>query len=209
MRLRYRFRLHPTPAQREALARAFGCARVVYNDGLRLREEAYKAGLPWVSDGDLLRLVTTEAKRAPERAWLAEVSAVVLQQSVADLHRAYRNYLAALAEVRAQRAKGNKQAKLRVHKPKPKRRHNDQAIRFTANSRFRVLSNGRLRLPKVGDLRVRWSRELPSTPSSVTITLVGGGGDHASFVVQVLVARLRSSPALVGMDLGLTDFASL
>lgn len=128
---------------------AFGCARVVYNDGLRLREEAYKAGLPWVSDNDLLRLVTTEAKRTPDRAWLAEVSAVVLQQSVADLHRAYRNYFAALAEVKAERAKGNKQAKLRAHKPKPKRRHHDQAIRFTANSRFRVLANGRLRLPKV------------------------------------------------------------
>ena len=49
MQLRYRYRFHPTPAQRKALARAFGCARVVYNDGLRLREEAYKAGLPWVS----------------------------------------------------------------------------------------------------------------------------------------------------------------
>jgi putative transposase len=71
-----------------------------------LREEAYKAGLPWESDGDLLRLVTTAAKRTPDRAWLAEVSAVVLQQSVADLHRAYRNYFAALAEVKTERAKG-------------------------------------------------------------------------------------------------------
>jgi putative transposase len=105
MRLRYRFRLHPTPAQREALAMAFGCARVVYNDGLRLREEAYKAAA-WVSDNDLLRLVTTEAKRTPDRAWLAEVSAVVLQQSVADLHRAYRNYFAALAEGQGRAGEG-------------------------------------------------------------------------------------------------------
>jgi putative transposase len=107
----------------------------------------------------------------------------------ADLHRAYRNYFAALAEVKTERAKGNKQAKLRVHKPKLKRRHHDQAIRFTANSRFRVLSNGRLRLPKVGDLRVRWSRELPSTPSSVTITLDGAGRYHASFAGQLQEAR--------------------
>ena len=48
---------------------------------------------------------------------------MVLQQSVADLHRAYRNYFAALAEVKAERAKGNKQPKLRIHKPQPKRRH--------------------------------------------------------------------------------------
>jgi IS605 OrfB family transposase len=208
MRLRYRFRVRPTSTQREALARAFGCARVVYNDGLRLRDEAYKAGCR-VSDGDLLRLVTTEAKRTPDRAWLAEVSAVVLQQSVADLHRAYRNYFAALAEVKAERATGNKQAKLRVYRPKPKRRHHDQAIRFTANSRFRVLPNGRLRLPKVGDLRVRWSRELPSTPSSVTITLDGAGRYHASFVVQVQETPLPSTQALVGIDLGLTHFATL
>jgi IS605 OrfB family transposase len=209
MYLRYRFRVQPTPAQREALARAFGCARVVYNDGLRLREEAYEAGLPRVSDGDLLRLVTTEAKRTPERAWLAEVSAVVLQQSVADLHRAYRNYFAALAEVKTERAKGNKQAKLRVRKPKLKRRHHDQAIRFTANSRFRVLPNGRLHLPKVGDLRVRWSRELPSAPSSVTITLDGAGRYHASFVVQVQEAPRPSTRTEVGIDLGLTHFATL
>jgi IS605 OrfB family transposase len=209
MQLRYRFRLHPTPAQRKALARAFGCARVVYNDGLRLREEAYRAGLPWVSDRNLLRMVTTEAKRTPDRAWLADVSAVVLQQSVADLHRAYRNYFAALGEVKTERAKGNKQVKLRVHKPKLKRRHHDQAIRFTANSRFRVLSNGRLRLPKVGDLRVHWSRELPSNPSSVTITLDGAGRYHASFVVQIQEAPLPSTPAQVGIDLGLTHFATL
>ena len=48
MQLRYRYRLDPTPAQRQALACAFGCARVVYNDGLRLREDAYRAGLRFV-----------------------------------------------------------------------------------------------------------------------------------------------------------------
>jgi IS605 OrfB family transposase len=100
MQLRYRYRLTPTVEQRQALARAFGCARVVDNDALRLREEAHTAGRPFRSDGEVLRLVTTLAKRTPERAWLAEVSAVVLQQSVADLHRAYRNYFRALADAR-------------------------------------------------------------------------------------------------------------
>ncbi|WP_203872506.1 helix-turn-helix domain-containing protein, partial [Planomonospora parontospora] len=35
MQLRYNVRLYPTPGQRQALARAFGCARTVFNDGLR------------------------------------------------------------------------------------------------------------------------------------------------------------------------------
>ncbi|MFF7357319.1 MULTISPECIES: helix-turn-helix domain-containing protein [Streptomyces] len=40
MRLRYGFRLYPNDAQRTALARASGCARVVFNDALRAREDA-------------------------------------------------------------------------------------------------------------------------------------------------------------------------
>jgi putative transposase len=38
VQLRYRYRIYPSPAQRQALARAFGCARVVCNDCLGLRE---------------------------------------------------------------------------------------------------------------------------------------------------------------------------
>ena len=39
----------------------------------------------------------TEAKHTPERAWLGEVSAVVLQQALADLNTAYRNFFASLS----------------------------------------------------------------------------------------------------------------
>ena len=117
MQLRYRYRLDPTPAQRQALACAFGCARVVYNDGLRLREDAYRAGLPFVGGVELSRQVVTLAKQTPERAWLGEVSAVALQQSLADLDRAYRNHFRNVKRVKAARARGDK-AKLRVRKPR-------------------------------------------------------------------------------------------
>ncbi|MFL6184144.1 MAG: helix-turn-helix domain-containing protein, partial [Actinomycetes bacterium] len=42
MLVRYRYRIDPTPGQRRALARAFGCARVVYNDALYERERAHQ-----------------------------------------------------------------------------------------------------------------------------------------------------------------------
>lgn len=209
MQLRYRYRLVPTVEQRQALARAFGCARVVYNDALRLREDTHMAGRPFISDGEVLRLVTTLAKRTPERAWLAEVSAVVLQQSVADLHRAYRNYFGALAKAKAERAKGNPKVKLRVRKPRFKSKRGEQAVRFTANSRFRILANGRLSLPKVGEVAVRWSRPLPAPPSSVTVTLDRSGRYHASFVVEVARNPLPAVEHEVGVDLGLHVLATL
>ena len=85
MQLRYNYRLYPTPSQCSALARAFGCARVVFNDGHRARQEAYRAGLPYITDSELSARLTA-AKATPERVWLGEVPAVILQQALADLN---------------------------------------------------------------------------------------------------------------------------
>ncbi|MEU0786907.1 helix-turn-helix domain-containing protein [Streptomyces sp. NPDC006173] len=43
MQLRYRFRLYPNGPQRAAPAKALGCARVVFSDALRTREDARAA----------------------------------------------------------------------------------------------------------------------------------------------------------------------
>ncbi|WP_344120438.1 transposase, partial [Planosporangium flavigriseum] len=131
MQLRYNFRVYPTPRQGEALARAFGCARVVFNDGLRARQTAREAGLPYISDAELSKQVITQAKTTEARAWLGEVSSVVLQQALADLNVAYRNFFASVTG----RRKGRKVAPPRFRS----RKDNRQAIRFTANARFKVL----------------------------------------------------------------------
>lgn len=68
--MRYNYRIAPTPTQRIALGRAFGCARTVFNDALRMRNDAHENGLPFVSDAELSRQVITEAKKRPDRAWL-------------------------------------------------------------------------------------------------------------------------------------------
>ncbi|MET8089298.1 transposase [Micromonospora sp. NPDC005220] len=202
MLLRYNFRVYPTPGQQQSLARAFGCARVVFNDGLRARQDAGEAGLPYLSDGDLSKQVITEAKKTEGRAWLGEVSAVVLQQALADLNTAYRNFFNSLSGKR----KGRKVAPPRFRS----RKDNRQAIRFTANARFKVLDNGRLRLPKIGDLHVRWSRPLPSAPTSVTIIRDAAGRYFASFVVTTgQDETLPPTDSEVGIDLGLTHFAVL
>jgi len=198
--LRYNFRVYPTSVQQQSLARAFGCARVVFNDALRARQQARADGLPYLSDAELSKRVTA-AKLTPQRAWLGEVSAVVLQQALADLNTAYRNFFASVTGKR----KGRKVAPPRLRS----RKDNRQAIRFTANARFKVLDNGRLRLPKIGDLEVRWSRTLPSAPSSVTIVKDAAGRYFASFVVQATDEPLPETDSEVGIDLGLTHFAVL
>ncbi|MEU8277528.1 helix-turn-helix domain-containing protein [Microbispora bryophytorum] len=55
--------IDPTPGQQIALARAFGCVRTVFNDGLRARQEAHAAGLPRISDGELSKRVSHRRRR--------------------------------------------------------------------------------------------------------------------------------------------------
>jgi putative transposase len=198
MQLRYNYRLYPAPGQCSALARTFGCARVVFNDALAARREAHETGLAYLTDAELSARLTL-AKATPERAWLGEVSAVVLQQALADLNSAYRNFFASVTGKR----KGRKVAPPRFRSRKDRR----QAIRFTANSRFRVLDNGWLRLPKIGDVEVRWSRDLPSDPSSVTVIMDAAGRYFASFVVEAGEDPLPVLAADTGIDLGLNHFA--
>jgi IS605 OrfB family transposase len=203
--LRYRYRVYPTAPQRVSLARAFGSARVVYNDAVAARKHAHADGLPYPTTAVLSKQLITEAKRTPERSWLAEVSAVVLQQALADADRAFQNFFASV--------KG-KRAGARVGPPRFKRRSNTQTIRFTRNARFKVLGNGRLRLPKIGDVKVAWSRAMPSESSSVTVVKTPTGKYYASFVVAVedganLLEPLTDPDAETGIDLGLKDFAVL
>jgi putative transposase len=198
VQLRYSYRLDPAPAQRQALARAFGCARVVFNDALAARRAAHEAGEPYITDAELSARLAA-VKKAPERAWLGEVSSVVLQQALADLNAAYRNFFASVAG----RRKGPKIGPPRFRSRKDRR----QAVRFTANARFAVLGNGKLRLPKVGDVPVRWSRPLPSVPSSVTVIRDAAGRFSASFVVEVSPQPLPEAGRECGIDLGLAHFA--
>ncbi|MFI7668896.1 helix-turn-helix domain-containing protein [Nocardia sp. NPDC049526] len=78
------FRLYPTPGQQQSLSRAFGCARVVFNDALAARKGAFESG-QYITDAELSRALT-RMKNSPERAWLCDVSSVVLQQALADLN---------------------------------------------------------------------------------------------------------------------------
>ncbi|TWJ16100.1 putative transposase [Stackebrandtia albiflava] len=201
VQLRYRYRVYPSPGQRIALAKAFGCARVVFNDAVAARKQAYRSGSPYPTTGELSKKLITEAKKTPGREFLAEVSAVVLQQALADCDRAHRNFFDSVKGKR----KGAK-----LGPPRFKKRSARQSIRFTRNARFRVLDNKRLRLPKIGDLDVRWSRRLPAEPSSVTVVKDSTGKYFASFVVDIGEPEpLPDVADDTGIDLGLSSFAVL
>ncbi|MGV9264192.1 RNA-guided endonuclease InsQ/TnpB family protein [Kitasatospora sp. NPDC003701] len=198
MHLRYSYRVCPTVGQRQALARTFGCARVVYNDALAPRKAAWKADRSRIPTGAPAKSVITDAKKTDARSWLGSVSVDALQSSIRDLDTAYRNFFDSLSGKRAGRPVGLPRFK--------SRKDNRQSLRFSRNG-FRIRGNGKLNLAKIGGVRVKWSRALPADPSSVTIVLDPSGRYFASFVVDIESDHLAELDTEIGIDLGLTTYA--
>jgi putative transposase len=194
MKSRYQYRIYPSEQQRKDLARLFGCVRVVWNDALALCKKSEK--LP--SNGDLQKICITQAKKTQEREWLSEVSNIPLQQSIADLGVAWNNFFASI--------KGKRKGK-KVNSPKFKKRTNRQSARFRKGG-FSIKA-AKVFLAKIGCIKTKWSRPLPSEPSSVTVIKDTAGRYFLSFVVEVQPeTKLASNPA-VGIDLGIKIFAAL
>jgi putative transposase len=82
---------------------------------------------------------------------------VALVQACQDARGAYRNWFDSLS--------GTRQGRWVGHPRFRSRKDHRQSIRLTRNG-F-ALHGERLYVAKVGDIRVRWSRALPSVPSSV------------------------------------------
>ena len=212
MKKRYSYRAYPTVGQEQSLAQLFGCVRVVYNDYLGIKQDEWKKNrdLPkpqrqYTPDGEVEKAVTTLAKQTEERSWLSDVSAVPLQQVVRDARSAYRNFFQSVTGKR----KGRK-----VGAPRFKSKRGKSSARFT-KSGFKVRQTthgvGKVYLAKVGWIRFELSRELPSEPTSVTITHKPDGTYEVSFVVEVAPETVepKHPGRVAGIDLGLTDFATI
>ena len=198
MKARYRYRIYPTPGQQIALSQLFGCTRVVWNDALAHCIEQYHGGNKKPNNAQLQRQFITQAKQTAERQWLSEVSNIPLQQSLNDLNVAYQNFFKSCQGERKGRT---------IRPPKFKKRHSTQSARFTRYGFS--LKGDQVYLAKIGKLKVMWSRPLPSTPSSVTVIKDAANRYFLSFVVEILPESVSSTDKSVGIDLGITDFATL
>jgi len=194
MKARYQYRCYPTDQQRKELAKLFGCVRVVWNDALGLWRKSEK--LP--SNAQLQKICITQAKKTKEREWLTQVSNIPLQQSIADLGIAFKNFF----ESRKGKRKG-----VKVNFPKFKKKSNRQTARFRKGG-FSIKGN-KVYLAKIGCLKTIWSRPLPSEPSSVTIVKDCVGRYFLSFVVEITPEFKPAVNESVGIDLGLKKFATL
>jgi putative transposase len=197
----YKYRFYPSPAQTTFLGRSFGAKRWVWNKSLGIRTAAYAFDGTRLSGEDLMKFLPLW-KKDPDTVWLGEISSVVLQQTLRDQDRAFKNFFDSCTGTR----NGP-----RMRYPRFKTRNSRKSLRYTKVG-F-TYGNGEIRLAKMLDepLGIVWSRPLPEgvTPSSVTVSQDAAGRWFISILCEEIVTPLTETGKIVGVDLGVKTFAVL
>lgn len=214
---RYNYRAYPTGEQRRALSRLYGACRFVYNWAIDQRRLMFaRRGKPQ-SAGQLSHMLTL-LKQDPDHRWLTEVSSIPLQQAVRHADTAYRNFYRLYRAGKTRIVRNERTGKRhRTGLPRYKsRRDGEQSASFTRSAGFKVEHADGCRwmfltLPKIGRVKLRWTRELPSTPSTVTIMRHADGSYEASLTVQVDDKTDAPKPLheACGIDMGLDSLMSI
>lgn len=185
----YKFRLYPNAQQVEQLAKEFGCARWVWNRALIEKDYAYKAWGIGLSSHEMSRHIT-QYKKA-DYPWLNDATAGVLTQKLIDQDKAFDNFF-----------------KGRASFPKFKKKSHAQSIRYQLDQRI-VLNNYRagelLKLPKLGELKVKWSQVPGGIPKMVTVSKSASGKYFVSFMCEVEQVLMPMTGKVVGIDVGIKD----
>lgn len=184
----YKFRFYPTPEQGAQLLRTWGCVRVVYNKALEERTRA------WYDEGKSISYHETSArltqwKKSEEFAFLNEVPAVPLQQSLRHLQRAFKNFW-------------DKRAKY----PRFKSRSRSKLGLSYTRSAFVVKSDS-IKLAKHNEaLNIVFSRKVDlARATSVTVTRDKAERWFISILVEEEIEAKPRTKKSVGIDLGVKD----
>jgi len=194
----YKFRIYPNKEQCDLLVRSFGHTRFIYNQLLAKAINDYNTHKenntlvkPDVSGYSFVKQLP--ALKA-EYSWLYEVSAVALQQKALDLGRAFTNFF-------------NNLKKNKISYPRFKKKSSRQSFTLMKTG-FQIKDNALYIVRSNSPIKVNWSRDLPSDPSSCTISKDPDGSYYVSFICEV-DPHLTYGTKQTGVDLGITDFAIL
>ena len=180
----YKFRFYPTKSQSKLLAQTFGCVRFVYKSILRWCTDEYyqsKAKIGYTQASAKL----TQLKKQPELSFLNDVSCVPTQQALRHQQATFKNFFEGRAKYPTFKSKKHK-----------------QSAEFT-KSGFKY-KDGNIYIAKNKDpLNIRWSRLLPSDPSTITVTKDRAGRYFVSCVCEFENQVLSKSNTAIGIDVGI------
>lgn len=190
----YKFRIYPNEMQEDQIMRTFGCVRFVYNYYLNKRQQVFSEFHKNLNYYQCAKDLVFLKKENP---WLANIDARALQSSLRNLETAYQNFF-----------RGQKKGKY-IGFPRYKRKKSDhQAYTTTFTSGNIKVLDGAVQLPKLGRVRCRISKKVEGRILSATVSKNSAGKYFVSLCcTDVEIAPLEKTGKIIGVDLGIHDFA--
>lgn len=191
----YRYQLRSSVALARQLRRYAGQLRWLWNAALAEQRARHARGEKYASYADMCKWLTAW-RNAPGTAWLAEGPVHPQQQVLKRLDEAYQRFFAKSGGFPAFKKRGDEPG---LRFPDAKQIELDQPV-------------GRIKLPKLGWVRMRLSRPVAGTVRNVSV-VPEGAGPHARWFASIQVEvnetieALGTAPTL-GIDLGLAAFAA-
>ena len=188
----FKYELRPNGEQKRNMGRFAGSRRFVYNKALALQRAHYETGGTFIGYVAMAKLLTDWRHNA-QTPWLKDAPVHPLQHALKDLERAYRNFFAHRGSF-----------------PRFKRKGRSESFRYPDAKQFQVDEvNSRIKLPKLGWVRYRNSREVLGVPKNITLSASGGKWYASIQTVREVEQPVPSATGAVGIDLGIARFATL
>lgn len=196
MNISYKFRLYPNKQQEALIQKTFGCVRYVYNYFLSERKKKYKESKEKMGFYSCCKELTI-LKHSLGTDWLCEPDKNALQYAIKDLDQAFQNFF--------RRCKKGEKPGYPKFKTKKDRHNSYKTGNFTKE--IEVFSNS-VKLPKLGKVKCRVSREVKGRILNATISQAPSGKYFASICCTgVEIDVYESAGTSIGLDMGLKEFA--
>ena len=180
----YKFRLLPNLEQRIFFEKTFGCSRFIWNQMLADKIAHYE------ETGETLK--NTPAQYKKDFPWLKEVDSLALANVQLNLNKAYKSFF---------------QSKFGF--PNFKSKKATQSYRTNNQKGTIALLDGKVKLPKIGWVKVKLHRQPKGLIKSATISKTATGKYFISILCEEEILPLPKTDSSLGIDLGLENFAIL
>ena len=187
-------KLYPSDDQITYINKLLGCSRFVYNQCLNYKITEYESNKKSTSFGEIGKKLTSLKS---EYEWIKESHSKVLQQSLINLDRAYKNFF-----------------KNGSGYPKYKSRHGNQSVRFPVDAISSVKGNRINIINALKDIHYKCSKNdesyLNSNQSKIksgTLSKTKSGDYYFSILIDRPNKKIpKATNLLIGIDLGIKDF---
>ena len=188
---RFNFRIYPTSSQVEKMRDTSDACRFVWNYFLGKRSLLYRTQLRSMNYYNCANELPLLKKVFP---WLVKAESTSLQECLQDLQQAFVNFFENHA--------GYPEFKFKKHS------HINYRCRYV-NNNISLVDDKHIKLPRLGTVRIRLSKQLPGKIANVTIMQRPSGKFFVSITCEVPDITRSNQGMELGLDLGLHDLYTL